>query len=41
MGYVLKYKDAQEIAQKYNNNNFWEFSFMKDGYKLSSFNYFF
>ena len=40
MGYVLKYKDAQEISQKYNNNNFWEFSFMKDGYKLSSFNYF-
>ena len=40
MGYVLKYKDAQEISQKYNNNNFWEFSFMKVGYKLSSFNYF-
>jgi len=40
MSYILKYQDAQEIAKKYNNNNFWEFDYMKDGYKLSSFNYF-
>jgi T4 RnlA family RNA ligase len=38
--YILTYKDAQEISQKYNNNNFWEFQFMKDGYKLAAFNYF-
>ncbi len=40
MKYILTYKDAQEICQKYNNNNFWEFQFMKDGYKLAAFNYF-
>jgi T4 RnlA family RNA ligase len=40
MKYILTYKDAQEICQKYNNNNFWEFTFMKDGYKLAAFNYF-
>jgi len=40
MNYILTYKDAQEICQKYNNNNFWEFQFMKDGYKLAAFNYF-
>jgi T4 RnlA family RNA ligase len=38
--YLLTYKDAQEICQKYNNNNFWEFTFMKEGYKLTAFNYF-
>ncbi len=40
MKYILTYKDAQEICQKYNNNNFWEFQFVKDGYKLAAFNYF-
>ena len=40
MKYLLTYKDAQEISEKYNNNNFWEFQFMKDGYKLAAFNYF-
>lgn len=38
--YLLTYKDAQEISEKYNNNNFWEINFMKEGYKLASFNYF-
>ena len=38
--YLLTYKDAQEISEKYNNNNFWEISYLKDGYKLASFNYF-
>jgi T4 RnlA family RNA ligase len=37
---MLTYKDSQEISEKYNNNNFWEFQFMKDGYKLAAFNYF-
>ena len=40
MKYILTYKDAQEICQKYNNNNFWEFQFLKDGYKVAAFNYF-
>jgi T4 RnlA family RNA ligase len=40
MKYILKYNDAQEICKKYNNNNFWEFTFMKDEYKLAAFNYF-
>jgi T4 RnlA family RNA ligase len=40
MKYILTYKDAQEICQKYNSNNFWEFTFTKDGYKLAAFNYF-
>ena len=38
--YLIEYQDAVEISQKYNNNNFWETQFMKNGYKLSSFNYF-
>jgi len=40
MKYILTYKDAQEICQKYNNNNFWEFNYIIDGYKLAAFNYF-
>jgi T4 RnlA family RNA ligase len=39
MKYLLKYEDAQEICQKYNNKNFWEIQYIKDGYKLASFNY--
>ena len=38
--YLLKYEDAKLIAEKYNNNNFWESSYMIDEYKLSTFNYF-
>jgi len=38
--YLITYQDAIEVSQKYNNNNFWEIQFMKNGYKVSSFNYF-
>jgi len=38
--YLITYEDAIEIAKRYNNNNFWEIQFLKNGYKLSSFNYF-
>jgi T4 RnlA family RNA ligase len=42
--YLLNYKDALRISEKYNNSrsasNFWESTFRKDGYKLSTFNYF-
>ena len=38
--YILKYEDALKICQKYNNNNFWEYQFMKHGYKVAAFNYF-
>jgi T4 RnlA family RNA ligase len=38
--YLLTYKDAQEIAEKYNNFHFYSSDFMRDGYKLVTFNYF-
>ncbi len=38
--YLLTYEDAQEIAKKYNNNNFWESQHMLNGFKVSTFNYF-
>jgi T4 RnlA family RNA ligase len=39
MKYLLRYEDAQEITQKYNNKNFYETQYIKDGYKVCSFNY--
>jgi len=38
--YLLTYEDALEISKRYNNNNFWETSYMIRDYKVSSFNYF-
>jgi len=38
--YIITYEDALEICKRYNNNNFYEIKFIKDGYKLSSFSYF-
>ena len=38
--YLLTYEDAQEIAKKYHNNNFWESQHMLNGFKVATFNYF-
>ena len=38
--YLLTYKDACLIAERYNNNNFRKFSHMINGYKVEAFDYF-
>lgn len=40
MTYKLTYKYAQKISECYFQKNFWERSTLKDGYKISTFNYF-
>ncbi|MFW6311069.1 MAG: hypothetical protein ACOC1K_02415, partial [Nanoarchaeota archaeon] len=42
--YLLEYKDALKICEKYNDSksasNFWESQYRIDDYNLSTFNYF-
>lgn len=38
--YMLTYEDAIKIVERYNNNNFRQFQYMINGYKLVAFDYF-
>ena len=38
--YLLTYEDAVKIAERYNNNNFRQFQYTINGYKLVAFDYF-